>query len=1000
MPVRRRLARLRLTAALAVLGAVAAFPASGAVRFVAAGNRLLASEGVETFQLNGGTHELPHPFDHAIATSSGRWGAAQDATVTGGADGFRVLATGSVSTVAIDDGSFATANSEIFAIYCADGGDPYSVSVTLRPGAGLQSPQATYFYQPYADAQVQPPGPATGPGVEWGVPLVATGDQGDQVLEADGALGAGCGMITIRASGSPAQTPLGGGTSQFEIDLVLGDVDAEPVGACCFGGGASCSEDETESGCAAQGGAYGGDGSECDEVCPEPTDTCDGDTLTWVGGRAGAFGDPQSWEPPQVPVFQEDGACDTAVVEGGRNVTIDLAAAVPARAVGPPVTLDPRGGVVRSAGRLVVRDSQGLRPVGGRLELDALSPALGARSLEVGDGSQLLVAGGTLAARHVALGVDGPGELEVVGPAGGFTTSGRLGLGANGEGGLLVRQGAQVSSAEAVIGELDAPGAAVVQDAGSLWTTGSLAVGLDTDGSLEVRSGARVESEQSFVDFQLEGAEHASATLGEADAQGNRATWSAQSLEVRKLGGVHVEAGGFLDVADHLLLGSGGDGAEDQSLLAVQDGGQLAASSADVRGTLILQRDALALITQRVAVGDAARPTSSGVLLVEGPAAAPQLDGPSDLEIEARAGVALRNGARANLFGGFVVGLDPASDASLRVVAGREGTGEPSVLRATTSAPLFSVVGATSNEPIGVDVPVSGRLLLEGGRIELAGPDHGLRVGRRGLLTGRGGTIAIDPPGRLLNRGFIEGGFTLDGTFEQPPGAMVIGNIRSPSGEIVSRARLDPRAALSPPVVARKKKAPPSFGPIVVTGDAFLDGAVTLQFGNGVAPRMGESFEVLDVRGTLTGSFAEVVIQGLVPGSFAFEPSLVGGKLALVSLTDAEALPAVSVKAKRKLKETAKRGAKIKLKRRGDASQPLVVGYRLRGTAQSGIDYEALPGTLEIPARKKSATIVVRPIADGIVEGSETIEFELVPDESFAPGLVAQASIELVGKDR
>jgi hypothetical protein len=57
--------------------------------------------------------------------------------------------------------------------------------------------------------------------------------------------------------------------------------------------------------------------------------------------------------------------------------------------------------------------------------------------------------------------------------------------------------------------------------------------------------------------------------------------------------------------------------------------------------------------------------------------------------------------------------------------------------------------------------------------------------------------------------------------------------------------------------------------------------------------------EVLDVGGQVTGEFAEIAIQGLVPGTFAFEPSLVGGKLALVSTTDAVALPAVSVKARR-----------------------------------------------------------------------------------------------------
>ena len=110
-----------------------------------------------------------------------------------------------------------------------------------------------------------------------------------------------------------------------------------------------------------------------------------------------------------------------------------------------------------------------------------------------------------------------------------------------------------------------------------------------------------------------------------------------------------------------------------------------------------------------------------------------------------------------------------------------------------------------------------------------------------------------------------------------------------------------------------------------------------------------------------------------------------GGKLTLTSTTDAVALPAVSVKAKPKLKETAKQG-KIKLKRTGDTSAPLVVSYTVGGTAQSGVDYEALPGTIEFPAKKKSATIRVRPIADGLLEGPETLELDARPGRQLRAG--------------
>jgi hypothetical protein len=55
----------------------------------------------------------------------------------------------------------------------------------------------------------------------------------------------------------------------------------------------------------------------------------------------------------------------------------------------------------------------------------------------------------------------------------------------------------------------------------------------------------------------------------------------------------------------------------------------------------------------------------------------------------------------------------------------------------------------------------------------------------------------------------------------------------------------------------------------------------------------------------------------------------------------------------------------------------------------------ALPGTIQFPARKKSVTLLVQPIADALDEGSETIEIALAPNASFAPGLASELTLEL-----
>jgi hypothetical protein len=67
----------------------------------------------------------------------------------------------------------------------------------------------------------------------------------------------------------------------------------------------------------------------------------------------------------------------------------------------------------------------------------------------------------------------------------------------------------------------------------------------------------------------------------------------------------------------------------------------------------------------------------------------------------------------------------------------------------------------------------------------------------------------------------------------------------------------------------------------------------------------------------------------------------------------------------------------------------------MRGSARNGVDYAELPGTLEIPAGKKSAKLVIRPFRDGVAEGPETIELELLPGAGYGLGLTTKVAIEL-----
>jgi len=78
----------------------------------------------------------------------------------------------------------------------------------------------------------------------------------------------------------------------------------------------------------------------------------------------------------------------------------------------------------------------------------------------------------------------------------------------------------------------------------------------------------------------------------------------------------------------------------------------------------------------------------------------------------------------------------------------------------------------------------------------------------------------------------------------------------------------------------------------------------------------------------------------------------------------------------------------------------MTVSYRLGGTARNGVDYATLPGTIDIPAKKKGAMLVIRPLVDGIVEGPETIEIEVLPGDDYAPAIPSSVTIALVGGEK
>lgn len=70
--------------------------------------------------------------------------------------------------------------------------------------------------------------------------------------------------------------------------------------------------------------------------------------------------------------------------------------------------------------------------------------------------------------------------------------------------------------------------------------------------------------------------------------------------------------------------------------------------------------------------------------------------------------------------------------------------------------------------------------------------------------------------------------------------------------------------------------------------------------------------------------------------------------------------------------------------RSGHTNESLTVFYRLTGTASNGVDYRRLDGTVVIPAGAFSARILVEPIDDALIEGTETVVATLLPPVCIA----------------
>lgn len=97
-------------------------------------------------------------------------------------------------------------------------------------------------------------------------------------------------------------------------------------------------------------------------------------------------------------------------------------------------------------------------------------------------------------------------------------------------------------------------------------------------------------------------------------------------------------------------------------------------------------------------------------------------------------------------------------------------------------------------------------------------------------------------------------------------------------------------------------------------------------------------------------------------------------------------------------KETGAVAGKFYLSRAGTTGD-LDVAYQISGTATNGVDYTALSGSATIPDGASGADVVITPVDDTAVEGSETITLTIIPGPGYGPEMPASATLYLTDSE-
>ncbi len=499
-----------------------------------------------------------------------------------------------------------------------------------------------------------------------------------------------------------------------------------------------------------------------------------------------------------------------------------------------------------------------------------------------------------------------------------ITGSTAINIGAASEGELFISDATLVSS-QVRIG-VNSPGAAIVGGSNANWFMSSLAVGSGYTGTLNMEHGGDVLVNGSVVVGHGPTLQNylATAVVNGAGTEDLTMLAASDTLTIgQNLRGRLAVSGGALVIASqdvglgavrHINPPTLPDG---ELIVSGQTTvGDPAPSIMDISGNLNLGLDWSARSDVIVYVGASLRvggnftmsvePGSESQLLVQGVGrerSRLEVGNANDPDPEFCT-IGDRGAARVFIYEGgllrcpfmYVGGQDFIGVGT--VVVDRRGSAISSMLRVDSLL-------AIGNAPEAIDRQGRGRLILRDGDV-LAGLLM-LFTGSSLEGTGRVGLLLSD--GLMALEGAVDPGVTiilgeppLEPIVPAPlragssaPGFMASRTAVTPSLPIIqpgtltfsNTVTLSPTAVITLDVIGKTANL---YDHIIVSGTAQLGGQLVLNFGDGFAPKQGESYNVMQA-GAFASAFQTTTIAGLAPG-FTYTLSATGGAFNLVALND------------------------------------------------------------------------------------------------------------------